>query len=238
VSIDEGFEKWKQGIDRAGGEWNFYDGIIKSVVMVFNEHLKSTPSYPSLDWRLVKAMLWTESGPHKRLVWTTKPLQIGVPDDPGLNALLGKVEGGELIIPRGVSITPRAVQGVPRDNIMAAVAYLLMRMADYGHTTVIDEDAVTTEYTVRAGDNLSKIARACGSTIAVLQKLNPGSSTTLKPGQLLKTQRASIQKVIVGWKSFTPAVVARRYNGNGQPSGDARYAQKLEYALAAIRSKG
>lgn len=57
-------------------------------------------------------------------------------------------------------------------------------------------------------------------------------------GQILKCQKASVRKVITGWKTFDYRTIARRYNGNGDPKGDPLYARKLEYAMNAIRSRG
>ena len=236
-SSEEGFQKWKDGIDRASGDWNAYDGIIRFIVMDYNQHLADTPRFNGLDWRIVKAMLWTETGPHAVESWRRRPLRIGVSGDPGLRALLGGREGGDLVMPPSLRISFNSAQQIARDNLAAGVGYLLMRMADFGFATVPDEDAAISEFTVRRGDSLSKIATACGSTITTLQKLNPGT-TTLQQGQVLKCQKASVQKVITGWKTFDYRTIARRYNGNGDPKGDPLYARKLEYAMNAIRSRG
>src|SRR4051794_26237272 len=61
LSSEERFQKWKDGIDRAGSDWSTYDGTIKLIVMDYNQHLAATPRFTGLDWRLIKAMLWTES---------------------------------------------------------------------------------------------------------------------------------------------------------------------------------
>jgi hypothetical protein len=233
---EDGFQKWKDGIDRANGDWNAYDGVIQSIVIDYNRHLQTTPWFRGLDWRLVKAIMWTESGAHDR-EWKRKPLQIGVRDDPGLSALLGGREGGDLVIPPSYSITPKAAMTFPRENIAAGIGYLLMRMADYGFVTVPDKDSAIFDVTVRPGDTgLGSVARSCRSTPETLEKLNPGVRV-IRAGQVLKCQKASVQKVITGWKSFTYTTVARRYNGGGNPLGDPRYAEKLEYAMSAIRAR-
>lgn len=64
-SSDEGFRQWKDGIDRASSDWDYYDTEIRRVVNEYNMHLRNAPHFNPLDWRLVKAMLWTESGPHR-----------------------------------------------------------------------------------------------------------------------------------------------------------------------------
>lgn len=232
---DEGFQKWKDGIDRANGDWDYYDAEIRRVVSEYNMHLRIAPHFHLLDWRLVKAMLWTESGPH-RDEWKTKPLQIGVPRDPGLDALLYGEEGSELIVPPCYVLWADGVRTNPKQNIVAAVGYMLMRMADYGFATVLDRDSGVFNVTVGRGDSLSTLARKHRSTLDTMQKLNPGAHM-VREGQVLKCQKASIQKVIVGFRPFTLTTIARRYNGNGQPTGDPLYSAKLEYSMNAIKRR-
>ena len=52
----------------------------------------------------------------------------------------------------------------------------------------------------------------------------------LRPGQVLKYQKASRQKVIVGWKIITTSSIATNYN-----FGDSLYTKKLDYVLTLIR---
>lgn len=166
----------------------------------------------------------------------TNPLQIGVPRDPGLYALLYGSEGSELIVPPCYVLWAEGVRKIPKQNIVAAVGYMIMRMADYGFATVLDPDSRVFDVTVGRGDNLSTLVRKHRSTLDTLQKLNPGVHM-VKEGQILKCQRASIQKVIVGFKPFILTTIARRYNGNGQPTGDALYSTKLEYEMDAIKRR-
>lgn len=74
------FEKWQDGLSKAVGDsrWNAYDDELTTAVSEFNQHLKSSTGYRQLDWLLMKAMLWTESGAWSS-EWQTKPMQIGVP---------------------------------------------------------------------------------------------------------------------------------------------------------------
>ncbi len=44
--------------------WNAYDQDIQSIVSAYNSHLQNTPGSSQLDWHLVKAMIWTETGPY------------------------------------------------------------------------------------------------------------------------------------------------------------------------------
>ena len=124
----------------------------------------------------------------------------------------------------------------PKQNIVAAVGYMLMRMADYGFATVLDRDSGVFNVTVGRGESLSTLARKHRSTLDTMQKLNIGVHM-VREGQVLKCQRASIQKVIAGFRPFTLTTIARRYNGNGQPKGDPLYSAKLEYSMDAIKRR-
>nr|WP_315399632.1 hypothetical protein [uncultured Duganella sp.] len=83
------FEQWQDGINKAAGDsrWQAYDNELKQIASEFNLHLSSTRGYRQLDWLLIKAMIWTESGAAS-IEWQTKPMQIGVRGDPGLTSIL------------------------------------------------------------------------------------------------------------------------------------------------------
>lgn len=226
-----GIDLWKHGVDSADARWDVYDKDIQETVNEYNRHLRSTPGYFPLDWRWIKGMTYVETGA-KHPDWKTKPLQIGNPGDPGLRAFLGDREGGDLIRPPMLWLSPDAAVRSPRKNIQAGVGYLLMRLANFQYQSVVDRDGKVYEVTARAGDSLERIAKAQGSTVEVVKKLNPDAHF-LRPGQVLKYQRASVQRVIVGWKSINAASIAHYYNGGGDP----QYATKLGYAMDAIRAK-
>jgi hypothetical protein len=232
--IKTAFEKWQDGLSKAVSDsrWNAYDIDLKLAANEFNQHLKSTTGYKQLDWRLIKAMLWTESGALSS-EWKTKPMQIGVPGDPGLSSFLSAGEGGELILPPRWQgrLTVGSVRSMPSHNIRAGIGYLLMRMANFEFQSVLAADARSVlEVTVKPGDSLATIARAQGSTPEIMRKLNP-TSIVLRPGQTLKVQKGSVQRVITGWRQITTDQIARRYNGGGDPN----YAKKLDYAIGLIR---
>lgn len=228
------FEKWQDGLDKAVGDsrWNSYDDELKTAVSEFNQHLRSTTGYRQLDWLLIKAMLWTESGAASSQ-WATKPMQIGVPGDPGLASFLSDREGGELIMPPRWQgrLTIGTVRSMPTHNIRAGIGYLLMRMANFEFQSVLaaDTDAIL-EVAIKPGDSLATIAKAQGSTPEIMKKLNP-TSAMLRPGQILRFQKGSVQRVITGWRQITTNQIARRYNGGRDP----RYANKLDYALSLLR---
>ncbi|WP_260433643.1 LysM domain-containing protein [Burkholderia sp. Bp8998] len=118
---------------------------------------------------------------------------------------------------------------IPAYNIRAGIGYLLMRMANYAIKSVPDSDNAVYEANVQTGDSIARIARTKGSTVETMQKLNPAAHI-LRPGQVLKYRKASMRKVIVGWKIITTSSIAASYN-----VGDPMYAKKLDHALALIR---
>lgn len=224
---------WQRSIDEADGEWDSHDCEIRSALAEYDMHLSRTAGYVPMDWRLVKAILWVETGA-RRPQWKTRPMQIGNTGDPGLQALLGDKEGGEMILPPSYrrSLSIDGVRRQPAHNIRAGIGYLLLRMANFSFQSVPDADTRTYEVVVRGGDTLNGIARAHGSTPEVMKKLNP-SAHMLRPGEVLRYQRASVQKVITGWKPITASSVATYYNAGG----DAVYASKLGHALTAVHDK-
>jgi hypothetical protein len=126
-------------------------------------------------------------------------------------------------------LTFTTATATPQMNIQAGIAYLLMRLAKFGWTTVIDTDNKIRETVVKSGDTFERIARGNGTTVETLKALNR-NMMTLRPGQSIQFQKASVRKVITRWEPPTPRNIATRYN-----VGDPEYARKLEYCLAIIR---
>lgn len=227
------FELWQETIDLSlkDSRWNSYDCDIKRVVGEYNQHLLNQEHYRPLDWRLIKAMIWTESGGPNNRAWKRNPMQIGNPGDPGLRALLSKDEGGALILPPSIAkvLSESSALSSPLMNIRAGTGYLLMRLARFDIADVVDDTAVVSVVEVRRGDTYSKIAHDNGSTVSTLKMLNRGI-LALSPGMSIKCQKASMRKVIVGWEPITTAHIASRYN-----VGDPAYARKLNYCLSAMK---
>jgi LysM repeat protein len=225
------YQKWQDTV--AGGKtdtrWAGYDAKIKLVVADFNTRLGSTTGYKPLDWRLVKAMVWVESGGPDNAAWKLRPMQIGNPGDAGLAALLSDKEGGEIILTP--EMKKRLTTGSSGEaNIEAGTAYLLMRAASYATKSVPDAtDTQIREVIVHAGDSLDKIARANTSTVEMLVSLNPGATGIIKPGQKLKVRKAALRKLITGWQALTTAFAAKRYNIR-----DPKYQEKLDYCLGLM----
>jgi hypothetical protein len=199
----------------------------------YNRHLSGIAGYRPLDWQLIKAMLWVESGAADS-EWNSKPMRIGVSGDPGLASLLSGNEGGDLILPPAWKgqLTMGSVRSMPAHNIRAGIGYLLMKTAHYEYRSVSNADVKIYEVIVKPGDSLDKIAKAQASTVDALRKLNP-TATVLRPGQALKYQKASVQRVITSWRQISTTLIAQRYNGGG----DFNYAAKLDYALKAMQKR-
>ncbi|WP_338768619.1 LysM domain-containing protein [Massilia sp. METH4] len=227
------FEMWKDGLIKGVGQakWHTYDCEIKTSISEFDRHLAGSPGYVIVDWRLVKAMLWVETGAG-HIQWRVKPMQIGVLGDPGLDALLGGKEGGDIIMPPSLKATldHNAARTIPSYNIRAGIAYLLMRMAKFEFRSVVSDDPKIYEAPVNRGDSMARIAKVCGTTTDILRQLNP-KATILRPGQVLLYRKGAVQRVIVGWLPFAIEDVAKLYNGGG----DVRYAEKLSFALKLVK---
>lgn len=149
-----------------------------------------------------------------------------------MTSLLSGNEGGDLILPpiwKG-RLTVSSVRSISAYNIRAGIGYLLMKMANYEYRSVLSTDTKVYEVIVKPGDSLDKIAKAQGSTIEVMKKLNPAANA-LRPGQHLKCQKASVQRVITSWRHISTTLIAQRYNGGRDPN----YAKKLDYALSLMR---
>jgi hypothetical protein len=235
ASPKTGFEKWRDALSMAvkDEKWNAWDCEIQKAVNEYNHHLSGTAGYIPLDWQVIKAMLWVETGANHP-EWNIKPMQIGVEGDPGLRSFLFSDEGGDMILPpslKGV-LTMGSSRAVPEYNIRAGIGYLLMRLANFEYLTVLDSDDKIYELTVEAGDSLDRIAKTHESTIGILRTLNP-TANVLRPGQFLKYRKASVQRVITSWRYTTTTLIAQRYNVGGDPN----YAKKLDHALTLVREK-
>ena len=226
-------QPWRTYIDSAIDDprWHEWDCDIQTIVNDYNQHLADTPGYQALDWQLIKALAWVESGGGSS-EWHRKPLQIGVAHDPGLGALLSGHEGGDLILPAHYqkNLTAQSARTKPQDNIRAGVGYLLMRLAKFEQQHQVHPSRQPQEVVVKKGDSFALLAKKHGSTVAHLQALNPHIKT-LQPGQTLQVQPARLQKIISGWRAPTSAALQERYNG----FGDRNYAQKLDYVLPRIQ---
>ncbi|UMT90427.1 LysM peptidoglycan-binding domain-containing protein [Paracidovorax citrulli] len=232
-SMKTGFERWQEGIDKAAQDerWNYWDCEIQAAVNEYNQHLAGIAGYIPLDWYFIKSMVWVETGANSS-EWKIKPMQIGVPGDPGMASLLSGNEGGDLILPPHwkSKLTPNSIRTIPQHNLRAGIGYLLMRMGNYEYRSLPSADGKLYEVVVSPGDSFDKIARKNGSTVETIRKLNP-HILLLRPGQMLKYQKSSVQRIIRNWRILSTQMAAQRYNGGGDPN----YARKLDYVLPLLR---
>jgi len=224
-------ELWKETVEDgvSNASWDVYDATIKLEVADYNTRLSGTPGFKKVDWLLIKAMLWTESGGPQNKTWKTRVMQIGNSGDPGYDIVKNGKEGASVVASaRVLSDVVKGNIDEPHLNVRVAIAYLFTRMAKFENKSVVDSsDPKVYSYTVVKGDKgLSAIASKVGSTTEILQKLNPGKKL-LREGDVIQYQKGSIKMVVSGWRTFDTATIAARYNGGG----DDRYAEKLNYVL-------
>jgi LysM domain len=233
-------QRWKDTIENAVNNplWDSYDAHLKSVVTGFNERLKQSPQYSAVPWNLAKAVLWVESGGPvssvgKKLIanptWLGKVMQIGNKGDPAYDVVLHQRENVKLVIDSSILIEPKIDD--PKTNISFALTYLFQRHISGKRSSVNDLiDRNTYTYSVAPHDTLSKIALRVGTTVDVLERLNPGGTTVLRFKQVLKYNKASIKFVASGWTALNTESISRLYNGGGDPN----YKEKLDYVISVF----
>ncbi len=222
-------QRWKDTVKLGikDTKWDQYDSTIKSEVAAYSKKFPALAS--KVDWLLLKALLWTESGGPSNASWATRPMQIGNPNDAGYGVLRNGGEASSLIMNAALkqSIASGSINA-PDVNIKAGLAYLYTRMAESNIISIRDiRDPKQYEYEVVSGDTLKKISKKVGTTIFELKRLNPSASHIIRPKKKLKYIKASMQRSIYAWRKFDADTVAIRYNG----LGDRNYSEKLSYIL-------
>lgn len=137
-------QKWIDTVEDglSNREWDAYDALIRSEVgecvcsaqeAGYNPRfIENTASgYVCVDWTLVKAMLWVESGGPRQACWKTRPMQIGNPGDAAYGVLKSGAEGSVPVMSPKLfnAIRTQSIDS-PELNIRAAIAYL------FGYVTV------------------------------------------------------------------------------------------------------
>lgn len=220
-------------------DWDAYDALIQSEIGEcacserataynprFIENVAS--GYVCVDWMLIKAMLWVESGGPRQASWKIRPMQIGNPGDPAYGVLKKSAEGSALVMSPALAAAIRTQSIDSQElNIRAAIAYLFTRMAKFDVRSVVDEsDKTIHTVTIVRGDSLERIAGRVGTSVEVLKSFRSEVSTTqLRVGEKLRYRKAKMGQIIVGWRKWDFATIAARYNGGGDPD----YADKLAF---------
>jgi len=163
-------EKWKSTLDDAitNSAWDEYDELIRKEVRDYGSRFASFNA--SVDWKLIKAMVWTETGGPKSPAWKGRVLQIGNRGDQGYATLKKGGETTNLIL--SDQLKRDLVSGnvnVPGLNVRLGIAYLYVRLSNSKLESVNDAaDTAIHEYTVVAGDSFDKIAGNVGLIVVVL----------------------------------------------------------------------
>jgi len=207
-----------------------YDQLIKDQLAAYQTRFAATPGFPTVDWKLFKALLLVESGGPAGRVWTGKVMQIGNTGDPAYQVLISGAEHSKLIMdPQLVTDLRTGNIADARLNIRAAMAYMFTRAAQTTQQLFIDNPALLV-YIVKRGDSLSSIAIKSSTTIQDLANCNPKSTGAIHPGDKLSYHKSHMGYAISGWLPITADFLANRYNGGGDPN----YAEKLNYVLAKL----
>ena len=204
--------EWKYFLNKAlvtnETKWDRYDAQFCIVVNLYNSFLRTTPGFVALDWKIVKALTWVETGANVP-EWETRPMQIGNDGDPGLHQILATASG-KLLLPPSYKALLTAANVVVNGNlnIQAGVGYLLWVFAHFGYLP----DAP------RPRDPFPK--PLSGSHPKPAHAHDHGKHSLPPP---IKTRYA-----VTGWKPITLETVAAHYNGGG----DGNYLEKLRYSFA------
>lgn len=228
-------QKWKDTIGKAinDARWDEYDAIITGEVSSYENRFPALCG--KVDWRLIKAMLWTESGGPDNPAWKGRALQIGNSGDPAYDVLKSGEENTSIIMTEILKkkIKTQSINR-PSLNIQAAIAYLYARMSK--SSTISAKSLTDTKvytYEVVGGDSLEKIAKKLGTTVDELKARNSKASGTIYPKMEFQYMKANLKKIIYAWRDFSAANIAERYNGGG----DENYETKLNYIVKEILPK-
>lgn len=217
--------------------WNEYDETIKKEVAYYNQKFAGVANYVPLDWRYVKAMVWTEvlAGPNERRgQWQQKPMQIGVQGDPGFGILQNGGENTDLIItPEFQSKLKQLAKWDGETNIKAGIAWLFRKAC--GDLVKINENKVDDPQIlthILDDKGFTGIEERLKTTIANIRTNNPEINfNKARVGQEIKYQKAHKERYISSWYDWRKAIFD--YNGKG----DAIYMQKIDNAYKIIISR-
>lgn len=241
-------EEWKSGREKAIGnpDWYIYDNTIRKLVSEINQHLsmsKNIEQYKPLDWKLIKAMIWTETGANSP-AWKTRTMQIGNIGDDGILEVTvpARPRKYNIIVPKSwdkyLKNKSDMIKNNPEHNIRAGISLLMIKMSETEKDKTVYDDEKEYTYEIVKGDRgYSTIATKIGTTQGVLTKLN--GDKIIHPGDILKYKKSHIEQYIPGWFLFTPKNIHIQYNvdpAKAKPGheGDPYYEDKLKFTYALI----
>lgn len=236
-------QSWKDTVDKGitDRRWNEHDLTIKKAVDEYNARLGKVSRYVEkpmlkLDWKWIKIIIWVESGgpEHPSNAWKTRPMQIGNTGDLAY-AVLQNGEEASAIIMSQVLKDSLARINTPEINIKAGIAYLLNRLSISTIKSIKSAtDKCIYEYQIDPGDTLNSIAQWVDTTDDELKSMNPRiDPKRIQLGTKLFYRKASMERVITGWKAVSAQTIAENYNGGGDP----KYAAKLTYVKTGVFPK-
>lgn len=187
---DAKLKSWETGISSSiakdAAPWNEYDTHIQTVCAVYNKHLAGVSGYVPLDWQLIKAIAWVESGATST-AWKTAPMQIGVNGDPGLRELLTSPTGKLILPPEYAKVL--TVSNVPVNgnlNFEAGVGYVLKVTASFGMQTVMSGEELAGLLYKRVAEFGLETYTALQPSLSSLSAAGPfgefGVTSALTPG--------------------------------------------------------
>lgn len=153
---------WKRSMEhslRTLPAWKKHDSVIEEIAATYNRHFLLNNSCdagffvaPRVDPKLIKAIIYTETGPGAPRAWDTRPMQIGNTGDAGINDVLSTDkftgENMKLILPEAYRyINHENIRSMPKENIIAGTAYLLLRASTFA-TVTLQEDGQMLEFVV------------------------------------------------------------------------------------------
>ncbi len=176
-----------------------------------------------LDWRYVKAMLWTEvlAGPtESKGQWQQRPMQIGVANDPSLKVVSNTDHDAPLIVSEDRRNEFRS-NHFGQNNVKAGIAALYYKAIE-GYDAKTDprkvgnrdvpDDLQVLIYTVQETDSkgIDDIAKRLKTTRGYFIKNTPGLTSEninqLKIGQVLNYQKAHTERYITGWRDWLTTI--------------------------------
>jgi hypothetical protein len=231
--------------------WNEYDETIKNEVAFYNQKFSGTPGFVPLDWRYVKAMLWTEvlAGPAgDPEQWQKFPMQIGrYAEDAGYGVVTNEKDDADLIVSAELRNLIKQ-ERFGKNNVKAGIAYLYYKAIEgtstadprkVGNRDVIDNPQKILTDTIQKGEpGFEAIAKRLGTTAENIKNNNPQlDSKKLQPGQEIKYQKAYSERYITGWRDWNITIKSYNSRKPTATSGDLTYMEKFNRAYQIIVSR-